>query len=312
MQKWKSFLEQQAECTRTDSCKEDNIEPLVSDDTEQSSDPAETVSGERDDSTELLARDDSTVQSSDPSETVRGERDVSTTQLARDNSTVQANDPVETVSGERDVSTEKLARDDTTEESSYSAETVSGERDNSTEQLARDSEVTAEKTEPDEDVSGERDDSRKRRYFSDTEGGVPTKEATQEKSREVKTWAGISPSLNCIEQMMSVRVKKRKGMKTENIRCMHNDLPSIDEAKSSGDESADDDKDASHDPERIDSANTSAVESSAIDKMFLETFSPWKEELESLVRIGVPKDLRGEVQGHTLTKCRSLNFDLVH
>ncbi|KAL8508887.1 hypothetical protein ACS0TY_016189 [Phlomoides rotata] len=324
LQKWKSFLEQQVERTREDSCKEDNIKPLVSDDTQQSSDPAETVSGERDDSSEQLARDDSTTQSNDPAETVSGERDNSTEQLARDDpteqssnpaetvcgerddsteqlarddSTAQSGDPAETVSGERDNSTEPLARDDPTKQSRNPAETVSGERDDSTEQLARDSEVTAENTEPDEDVSGEGDGSRKKRYFSGTEASVsvPTKESPQSKSLGVKTWAGISPSLNFIEHMMSVRVKKRKNMKNGNIRCMYNDLPPIDEAGSSGDESADDDKDASHDHERIDSANASAVESSASDITFPETFSPWKEELESLVRIGIPKDLRGEV-----------------
>ncbi|KAI3447633.1 hypothetical protein Pfo_004298 [Paulownia fortunei] len=217
LQKWKSFLEQQAESTSAHHCNEDNIRP-VSEVTKQSSDLAQTVSGERDDSTE---------------------------------------------------------------------------------QRPGGSEVTVKKTEPAEKVSGEADDSSEKRSVSDTqEGGVTTKEAptTQHaKSLEVHTWAEINPSLNSIEHMMSIRVKKRENMKAEKIRLLHNNLPSIDEARSSGEESEDDDKDVLYDNEIIDAVNASTVESSDTDKMSPEPFFPWKEELEFLVRGGVPKDLRGEV-----------------
>ncbi|KAL0333330.1 UNVERIFIED_CONTAM: TBC1 domain family member 8 [Sesamum angustifolium] len=228
LQKWKSFLEQQAEPTS-----EDIIKPVVSEDTKQPSDPAQTVTGESDDSTEP-----------NPSCSEVTEKK---TELAE----------------EADDSSEK-------------------------------------KTEPVEKVSEEADDSSEKRPVSDTgEESVPSKEtpATQHaRPRVVQKWAEIRPSLNYIDHMMSVRVKKRKNMTDEKIIHMHNDLPSIDEARPSGEESDNEDKDVFCDKEIIDdSANASAVESSASDKMSRQPFFPWKQELEFLVQGGVPKDLRGEV-----------------
>ncbi|KAK4392192.1 TBC1 domain family member 8 [Sesamum angolense] len=232
LQKWKSFLEQQADPTS-----EDIIKPVVSEDTKQPSDPAQTVSGECDDSTEP-----------NPSGS------------------------------------------EVTEKKTELAEEVSEEADDSSER----------KTEPVEKVSEEADDSSEKRPVSDTgEESVPSKEtpATQHaRPRVVQKWAEIRPSLNYIDHMMSVRVKKRKNMTDEKIIHMHNDLPSIDEARPSGEESDNEDKDVFCDKEIIDdSANASAVESSASDKMSRQPFFPWKQELEFLVQGGVPKDLRGEV-----------------
>ncbi|XP_020549627.1 TBC1 domain family member 9B isoform X2 [Sesamum indicum] len=232
LQKWKSFLEQQAEPTS-----EDIIKPVVSEDTKQPSDPAQTVSGESDDSTEP----------SSPGSEV-------------------------------------------TEKKTELAEEVSEEADDSSEK----------KTEPVEKVSEEADDSSQKRPVSDTrEESVPSKETptTQHaRPRVVQTWAEINPSLNYIDHMMSVRVKKRKNMTDEKIIHMHNDLPSIDEARLSGEESDNEDKDVFCDKEIIDdSANASARESSASDKISRQPFFPWKQELEFLVQGGVPKDLRGEV-----------------
>ncbi|KAL0289377.1 UNVERIFIED_CONTAM: TBC1 domain family member 8 [Sesamum calycinum] len=232
LQKWKSFLEQQAEPTS-----EDIIKPVVSEDTKQPSDPAQTVSGESNDSTE----------------------------------------PNPSCS-------------EVTEKKTELAEEVSEEADDSSEK----------KTEPVEKVSEEADDSSEKRPVSDTgEESVPSKEtpATQHaRPRVVQKWAEIRPFLNYIDHMMSVRVKKRKNMTDEKIIHMHNDLPSIDEARPSGEESDNEDKDVFCDKEIIDdSANASAVESSASDKMSRQPFFPWKQELEFLVQGGVPKDLRGEV-----------------
>ncbi|KAL0344598.1 UNVERIFIED_CONTAM: TBC1 domain family member 8 [Sesamum radiatum] len=232
LQKWKSFLEQQAEPTS-----EDIIKPVVSEDTKQPSDPAQRVSGESDDSTEP----------SPPGSEV-------------------------------------------TEKKTELAEWVSEEADDSSEK----------KTEPVEKVSEEADDSSQKGPVSDTrEESVPSKEtpATQHaRPRVVQTWAEISPSLHYIDHMMSVRVKKRKHMTDEKIIHMHNDLPSIDEARPSGEESDNEDKDVFCDKEIIDdSANASPVEGSASDKMSRQPFFPWKQELEFLVQGGVPKDLRGEV-----------------
>ncbi|KAL3623011.1 hypothetical protein CASFOL_031827 [Castilleja foliolosa] len=57
LQKWKSFLEQQAESTSAHHSTEDNINHVVSELTEQSNDPAQTISGERDDSTQQKSED---------------------------------------------------------------------------------------------------------------------------------------------------------------------------------------------------------------------------------------------------------------
>ncbi|KAK4432415.1 TBC1 domain family member 8 [Sesamum alatum] len=231
LQKWNSFLEQQAEPTS-----EDIIKPVVSEDTKQPSDPVQTVNGESDDSTEPTPRGSEVTE--------------------------KKTEPAEEVSEEVDDSSQK-------------------------------------KTEPVEEVSEEADDSSQKRPVSDTqEESVPSKEAptTQHaRPRDVQTWAEISPSLNHIDHMMSVRVKKRKNMTDEKIIHMHNDLPSIDEARPSGEEYDNEDKDVFCDKEIIDdSANGSAV-SSPSDKMSRQPFFPWKQELEFLVQGGVPKELRGEV-----------------
>ncbi|KAL8036139.1 hypothetical protein ABFX02_12G140400 [Erythranthe guttata] len=200
LQKWKTFLEQQVGSTSAHEFNEANTRDVVSEVTKQSNDPAETVSGESDDSNEPARN--------------------------------------ETVSGE----SEKRSDNDTEEE-----------------------------------------------------GIIPNKEApvtTQHaKSLEVQTWAKISPSLDSIEQMLSTRVKKRKNMEGKTVKHGHNDLPAIDEAKSES-EDADDDDD---DKDEMDSVNASEVEISASDKMYPEPFFPRREELEFLVRGGVPKELRGEV-----------------
>lgn len=208
-QKWKEFLEQQGEFTKASQSKEDNIEPVVSEVTELSSDPGQAANEGRDDSAEQCG--------------VISEVTV-----------------VEKVSGEERNSSEKS-----------SVRSVSFKE-----------------------------------ALSSQHG----------KPREVKTWADISPSLYCLDNMMSVRIKKSGNMKSRSIRCESNDLPSIDEARSSHGGSEDDN-------ERIDSANAPAVETSSGDKLLPEICFPTKEELESLVQGGVPKDLRGEVQFYFCTNC---------
>ncbi|KAL6528747.1 hypothetical protein OROMI_029392 [Orobanche minor] len=156
--------------------------------------------------------------------------------------------------------------------------------------VSEDPQVTANKTEP--VGAAKKDSSEKRSVPGNQEEVLPTKEVatTQHgKFHEAQTWANISPYLNSVERMMSFRVKKKKNMATE-TKCMHNDLPSIDEERPSGEESEDDDKEITDN-----SADVSAVESSATDEMSPGPPFPWEEELEFLVRGGVPKDLRGEV-----------------
>lgn len=170
-----------------------------------------------------------------------------------------------------------------TEQSRDLGQTTSEERDASAEQSSSIAEVAAVEV-----VSGEDANSIEKR----SEGSLPSKEAPSNQNRnprEVKTWADISPSLNCIDHLMSLRIKKNGNMKRENIRCENIDLPPIDEAKS-------DSGGSEEDNEGIDSADAPTVETTSSDKLPPETSFPWKEELAALVRLGVPKELRGEVQ----------------
>lgn len=160
----------------------------------------------------------------------------------------------------------------------------------------------AEVTELKEETLSERgrkgDDSSSK---SDSDGSKelnPPKEQLSEetKTHKIQTWAQIRPSLGTIEYMMSFRVKKRKVMKGEQIIKSGDHLPSIDEAQSSGGESDEDIK------EKIcvtvtsyGSVNGSHEKGTLEDEVSPEPYFPWKEELESLVHGGVPKDLRGEV-----------------
>lgn len=157
----------------------------------------------------------------------------------------------------------------------------------------------AQQTEPVEGLSGEGDDTSEKRSISCIqEESVGTNEAPttrHPKYCDVLTWSKINPSLSCIERMTSIRIKKRKNIKDKNIKS-HDKLPSIAEPRSSRDDSEDNEDDVFYDNEIVDdSPNASEVNSIASDKMSLEPFFPWKEELEFLVRGGVPKDLRGEV-----------------
>ncbi|KAL6496249.1 hypothetical protein OROGR_029507 [Orobanche gracilis] len=155
--------------------------------------------------------------------------------------------------------------------------------------VSEDPQVTANKTEP---VGMAKEDSSENGSVpGNQEEVLPTKEVATTrhgKFHEAQTWANISPYLNSVDRMMSFRVKKKKNMATETN--MHNDLQSIDEERPCGEESEDDDKEITDN-----SADVSAVESSATDEKSPEPPFPSEEELEFLVRGGVPKDLRGEV-----------------
>lgn len=142
-----------------------------------------------------------------------------------------------------------------------------------------------------------------------------------EKSK-VQPWILIRSSLSSIENMMSVRVRKGRNMKDEQIIGNKDHLPSIEEVASSGVASEDDcvDKicldDAFNESKNAFSAENSVSDGlsdsvkvvgteEAVDAGTEETkvngnppepFFPWKLELESLVHGGVPRDLRGEVK----------------
>ncbi|XP_030462166.1 uncharacterized protein LOC115682160 isoform X2 [Syzygium oleosum] len=119
-------------------------------------------------------------------------------------------------------------------------------------------------------------------------------------------WTEIRPSLCAIEDMMSLRVKKKGSTKkneqlTESAKLV---LP-FEEARSPKGASEEDSEDEFYDVERSessdhiqdtvssDSSNVTAPEA-MVDAPSESSF-PWKEELEVLVRGGVPMALRGEL-----------------
>lgn len=135
------------------------------------------------------------------------------------------------------------------------------------------------------------------------------------KKRVVQTWCQTRPSLNAIEIMMSSRVKKGKTMKDEKTSFGGDHLPPVKEAESlegaavtnSEEEEAcfsevlNRSASATGAESRVDECISNSVKPSERDGVMGDTVSqeqlfPWKEELEFLVRGGLPRDLRGEVK----------------
>lgn len=122
----------------------------------------------------------------------------------------------------------------------------------------------------------------------------------------VQIWTEIRPSLHAIEDTMSLRVKRKGSSKkneqsTESAKLV---LP-LEEARSPKGAFEEDSEDEFYDVEKSeasdhiqdtvssDSSNVTAPE--AMVDFPLESSFPWKEELEVLVRGGVPMALRGEL-----------------
>lgn len=119
----------------------------------------------------------------------------------------------------------------------------------------------------------------------------------------VQLWTEIRPSLRSIEDLMSIRVKKKGDLsKTAQEAPKVKSLPSFDDARSAKGASENDSEDEFYDVERSDVQDGSSSDgtsvsgiSAAADATFPVSSSPWKEELEVLIRGGVPMALRGEV-----------------
>lgn len=116
------------------------------------------------------------------------------------------------------------------------------------------------------------------------------------KTRSVIEWAQIRPCLSSIEAMMCTRVKNVKYMNNrqstlvgDHASSINKSLPSIEESEQ---QSGENDHDSETSTGRCDSIKE---ENDAQNSVSPEPFFPWFEELEVLVRLGVPKDLRGEV-----------------
>ncbi|CAD5320829.1 unnamed protein product [Arabidopsis thaliana] len=132
------------------------------------------------------------------------------------------------------------------------------------------------------------------------EDEVPNREKNVHK---VQLWAEIRPSLQAIEDLMSVRVKM-KGDSTngEQEAQKLNSLASTDETESSKGVCENDSEDEFYDAERSDpiqdgSSDGTSVSSmsAAADAASLVSACPWKDELEVLIHGGAPMALRGEL-----------------
>lgn len=158
---------------------------------------------------------------------------------------------------------------------------------------------------------------------------LPESEVTR--IHKVQLWSTIRSSLHIVEDMMSTRVKKKTASvkdernkngvsKDEQVAETEKTLSHTDDAKSpkgafeedSEDEFYDVEKsDPSPDSPRVDGLSTSA-NGIAVDAAPLEVPCPWIEELEVLVRGGVPMALRGEVTyiytRETFISCEVLLF----
>lgn len=127
---------------------------------------------------------------------------------------------------------------------------------------------------------------------------------TEKKSHRILIWSEIRPSLRAIEDMMSVRVKKRDSLSKDEQTGNGKPSPPSDESKSLKGALEEDSDDEFYDVEKSDPTQDSPSHDSvsapitgaiAVDATHLESLFPWKEELEVLVRGGVPMALRGEV-----------------
>lgn len=139
--------------------------------------------------------------------------------------------------------------------------------------------------------------------FSEKEEEMPP--SAERKTHKIQIWSKIRPSLHAIEHMMSFRVKKRSKLsKDEQCAGTSKALPPIEEARPSKGSSEEDSEEEFYDVERSDPvqdvpSSESMTASAASDTgsvVSIESLFPWKEELECLVRGGVPMALRGEVQ----------------
>ncbi|PSS33450.1 TBC1 domain family member protein [Actinidia chinensis var. chinensis] len=132
--------------------------------------------------------------------------------------------------------------------------------------------------------------------------GVPA--PMEIKTHGVQIWTEIRPSLHTIEGMMSKRVNRKNNLaKKEQDIEIGRPLPPVEEVKSAKGASEEDSEEEFYDVERSDpTQDTSSYDSvsslgpsAAADVGPFESLVPWKEELECLVRGGVPMALRGEL-----------------
>ncbi|XVE69005.1 hypothetical protein DITRI_Ditri09bG0115100 [Diplodiscus trichospermus] len=127
----------------------------------------------------------------------------------------------------------------------------------------------------------------------------------EKRVHRIQIWTEIRPSLRAIEDMMSIRVKKKGSLsKDERETGRGKPLAPTEDARCPKGASEEDSEDEFYDAERSDPvldaptgdrASTTTGAAGAADASPTESLFPWKEELEVLVRGGVPMALRGEL-----------------
>ena len=152
-----------------------------------------------------------------------------------------------------------------------------------------------------ENGKGKEDDKLGSKDVTPDEEGFPDAEKSVHR---VQLWTKVRPSLRSIEELMSVRVKKKVDLsKGEQEDPKGKSSPSFDDAKSSKGASENDSEDEFYDVERTDVQDGSSSDGTSVSGItvagdatsFSVSTCPWKEELEVLIRGGVPMALRGEV-----------------
>ncbi|KAG8054840.1 hypothetical protein GUJ93_ZPchr0001g30942 [Zizania palustris] len=118
----------------------------------------------------------------------------------------------------------------------------------------------------------------------------------QTRPHKIQIWSEIRPSLGQIGEMMSLRVKKKQSPSDK--ENMANELHPVNNEESKPSEDSDDEF---YDVEKVDPyqegpvADSADADSGMNGNASQQGHYPWKEELECLVRDGLPMALRGEL-----------------
>uniref|UniRef100_A0ACD5VVH0 Uncharacterized protein n=1 Tax=Avena sativa TaxID=4498 RepID=A0ACD5VVH0_AVESA len=125
------------------------------------------------------------------------------------------------------------------------------------------------------------------------------KTAKQQRPHKIQIWSEIRPSLGHIGEMMSLRIKKKKKKQTSaDVEDTKDGLHPVNAEAIKPSEDSDDEF---YDVEKVDPGQEGAVADSANADSGInrnasqEGYFPWREELECLVRGGLPMALRGEL-----------------
>ncbi|KAK8691681.1 hypothetical protein V6N13_075181 [Hibiscus sabdariffa] len=126
----------------------------------------------------------------------------------------------------------------------------------------------------------------------------------EKRVHRIQVWTEIRPSLQAIEDLMSIRLKKKdSSSKDEQETGRGKPLAPTEDARFPKGASEEDSEDEFYDAERSepvqdsptsDSGGTTTI-AAEVDAASIESLFPWKEELEVLIRGGVPMALRGEL-----------------